>query len=92
MLLCGAIGTSATILDSFEIRWLGRSWLEALVLAIILGTAVRTAWTPGARWESGIKFSAKTLLEIAVMILGVTISAQMVVVGGPALLAGIFEG
>jgi uncharacterized integral membrane protein (TIGR00698 family) len=90
MLLCGAIGTSATILDSFEIRWLGRSWLEALVLAIILGTAVRTAWTPGARWESGIKFSAKTLLEIAVMILGVTISAQMVVVGGPALLAGIF--
>ena len=40
------------------------------MLAILVGTAVRTAWTPGPRWFLGIDFSAKTLLEVAVLLLG----------------------
>ncbi|WP_281351890.1 hypothetical protein [Microvirga makkahensis] len=34
--------------------------------AILMGTIVRTLWTPNARWAPGIGFSVKALLEIAV--------------------------
>jgi uncharacterized membrane protein YadS len=39
-----------------EARLFGHVWLESLVLAILLGTAVRSLWTPGVHWEKGIAF------------------------------------
>ncbi len=72
-----------------EIRLAGQAYLEALVLAILLGVALRTAWTPGPRWHPGIAFSAKTLLEIAVVLLGASVSARTVLALGPRLLVGI---
>lgn len=53
----------------------GHAWLEPLVLAILLGAAVRTVWTPSVRFKPGIDFSAKILLEIAVVLLGASVSA-----------------
>jgi uncharacterized integral membrane protein (TIGR00698 family) len=67
----------------------GRAWLEALVLAILIGTAVRSVWQPAPRWHAGINFSAKTLLEIAVVLLGASLSAQTLREAGAGLLAGI---
>jgi uncharacterized integral membrane protein (TIGR00698 family) len=87
--LCIAVSGAAAGLQQLEAAWFGRAWLEALVLAILLGAAIRTAWTPAARWKAGIDFAAKTVLEIAVVLLGATISARMIVDVGPALLAGI---
>jgi len=87
--LCGTIALAAIGLQHIEEAWTGRPWLEALVIAILLGTAVRTAWTPGPRWTPGIGFSAKTLLETAVMLLGASISVQAVLQAGPGLLLGI---
>jgi len=87
--LCVAITAAAVTAQIAETRLFGRSWLEALVIAILLGTAVRTAWTPDSRWTPGIELSAKTLLEIAVVMLGETVSARMILGAGPALLAGI---
>ncbi|WP_210496562.1 YeiH family protein [Microvirga antarctica] len=87
--LCGAIAAAAVGLQHLEEHWTGRPYLEALVLAILLGTVVRTAWTPGRRWASGIGFSAKMLLEVAVMLLGASISFQAVMQAGPALILGI---
>ena len=70
VLLCAAITLAATLLQGVE-QWLfGRAWIEALVLAILIGAAVRTAWTPPRPWHAGIAFSAKMLLEIAVVLLG----------------------
>lgn len=89
LLLCGAVTFAAVLLQDVEERLFGRAWLEALVLAILIGTAVRTAWTPSARWERGVTFSAKTLLEVAVVLLGASISVQTLVAVGPGLLAGI---
>lgn len=89
LLLCGAVTLAAALLQGAEERLFGRAWLEALVLAILIGTAVRTAWTPGARWESGVAFGAKTLLEVAVVLLGASVSVQTLVAVGPGLLAGI---
>src|SRR4051812_45291383 len=87
--LCGAIALAAMGLQHAEEAWTGRPWLEALVIAILAGTAVRTAWTPGARFAPGIGFSAKTLLEIAVMLLGASISFQAVMQAGFGLILGI---
>lgn len=87
--LCLAVTVIAYAADHLEAALLGRDWLESLVLAILVGTVIRTAWTPGAHWFPGISFSAKTLLEIAVVLLGASISARMVMTAGPALLLGI---
>jgi len=89
LLLCGAVTVAATLLQVAEERLFGRAWLETLVLAILIGTTVRTAWTPSARWERGVTFGAKTLLEVAVVLLGASISVQTLVAVGPELLAGI---
>ena len=89
VLLCILVTGVATLLQVIEARLAGEPYLEALVLAILLGVAIRTAWTPGPRWHPGIGFSAKTLLEIAVVLLGASVSARTVLALGPELLVGI---
>ncbi len=87
--LCAAVTLGATLLERAEAALTGRAWIEALVLAILVGTALRAAWTPGARWAPGIHFSAKTLLELAVCLLGASVSLQTLLGAGPTLLLGI---
>ena len=89
VLLCIGVTLAAMGLERLEVAAFGRAWLETLVLAILLGTALRSVWKPGAVWRSGIAFSAKTLLEVAVVLLGLSISTATVrALGGP-LLGGI---
>lgn len=83
-----AVTIAAWVLQYFEIRLLGRAWLETLVLALLLGTAVRSVWTPSAGYFPGIKFSAKTLLEIAILLLGASVSAETLMHIGPLLIGG----
>ncbi|MRI55273.1 putative sulfate exporter family transporter [Methylobacterium sp. DB1607] len=87
--LCFAVTAAAVGLESMEAQLFGRAWLEALVLAILLGTAVRTAWNPGRRFFPGIAFGAKTVLEVAVVLLGASLSVTTLLEAGPGLLAGI---
>ena len=87
--LCGLVTAAAFAVEHVEAALFGRAWLEALVLAILIGTAVRTAWTPGARWHRGIGFSAKVLLEVAVMLLGAAVSFRTLADIGPGLVFGI---
>lgn len=68
-------------------RW--NPYVEALVLAILLGAVLRTIWTPGPRWRPGIEFSDKTLLEVAVVLLGSSVNVVMVMAAGPELLLGV---
>src|SRR3954468_20547249 len=89
IVLCAVVAFAAMGLQWLEEHWTGRPWLEALVIAILVGTIVRTAWTPGDRWAPGIAFSARTVLEVAVMLLGASISFQAVMEAGPSLIAGI---
>ena len=89
ILLCLGVSAAAVALARLEAALLGHAWLESLVLAILLGAAVRTAWRPGARWAPGIAFSAKPLLEAAVVLLGASLSAATVLAVGWKLLLGI---
>lgn len=87
--LCVGITAVAKLIELGEVRLVGHLYLEGLVIAILIGVAIRAFWTPGKLWAEGIGFSAKTLLEIAVVLLGASISAATVWALGPLLLVGI---
>jgi uncharacterized integral membrane protein (TIGR00698 family) len=89
LLLCIAITITAMALQAVEERALGGAYLEALVLAILIGVALRAAWKPDPRFEPGIKFSAKLLLEFAIVLLGASVSAATIWALGPFLILGI---
>lgn len=89
IVLCIAVTAVATALQVLETHIVGEPYLEALVLAILIGVAIRTAWTPGVRWAPGIAFSAKILLEVAVVMLGASVSAATMLALGPLLIVGI---
>lgn len=87
--LCIAVTLVAIAIEKIEVGLTGYPYLEALVIAILVGVAIRAAWTPAPMWQPGIGFSAKTLLEIAVVLLGASLSAGLLVQLGPILLIGI---
>jgi len=85
---CAAVALAAVAVQALELRLLGRGWIDAIVLAILIGAAIRSVWTPPAALRPGVEFSARTLLEIAVVLLGASVSAATVMAIGPGLLAG----
>jgi uncharacterized integral membrane protein (TIGR00698 family) len=87
--LCVGITALAKLVEAAEVKVVGHLYLEGLVIAILIGVAIRAFWTPGKLWTPGIGFSAKILLEIAVVLLGASISAATVWALGPLLLIGI---
>lgn len=87
--MSAAVTFAAWLLELAEIGIFGRAWLESLVLAILLGSLVRTFSTVPARCEPGIRFSGKILLEVAVLLLGASVSAGAILEHGLPLLGGI---
>jgi uncharacterized integral membrane protein (TIGR00698 family) len=87
--LCLLVTAGAFGLQELEVRLFGRAWLEALVLAILLGAVVRAVWPPGELWRPGVNFSAKTLLEVAIVLLGLSLSGPAVEAAGWPLVGGI---
>ena len=83
-----AVAVAAVAIQRLELHLFGRSWIDAIVLAILIGAAIRSVWTPPAAVRPGIEFSARTLLEIAVVLLGASVSAATVMAIGPGLLLG----
>src|SRR5215472_14207226 len=77
------------LLQAAEVRAVGQPYLEALVLAILIGVAVRSLWKPPARFDPGIAFSAKFLLECAIVMLGASVGIATILALGPALILGI---
>lgn len=71
------------------LRYFEHPYLEALVIAILLGTAVRSVWSPGPRWQAGIAFCAKQVLEVAVTLLGASVSFGLIVASGFTLVSAI---
>lgn len=89
LLLCAGITALAKFVELGETALLGKPWIETLVLAILIGAIVRSLWTPDRKFMAGINFCAKTLLEIAVMLLGLSISFHMIAEAGISLFFGI---
>jgi len=51
--------------------------------------AVRAVWTPAPRFIPGLNFSAKTVLEVAIVMLGASVSVATIAALGPILIVGI---
>ncbi|MEE7456892.1 putative sulfate exporter family transporter [Methylorubrum populi] len=87
--LCVAVTLVSIGLQHLEEGAFEHPYIEALVIAILLGMAIRIVWSPSPLWRSGIAFSAKQLLEVAVMLLGASISFAAILASGTVLLAAI---
>jgi uncharacterized integral membrane protein (TIGR00698 family) len=87
--LCACIGAVAWGLEVFQRRLTGRAWLEAIVLSILLGAALRSVWIPQARWQAGVDLSARQLLELAVVLLGASVDFPLLRRAGLPLAGGI---
>lgn len=86
--LSAAVALGAFGIDRAQAALLGRNWFDTLVVAILAGSLIRTLWRPPERYGAGLTFSAKTLLEIGVVLLGATTSATAIYAAGlPMLLA-----
>jgi uncharacterized integral membrane protein (TIGR00698 family) len=89
LVLCALVTGAATLLEAAEMRLFGRAWLESLVLAILLGVAVRSWRALPQRFQPGVQFSARFLLEAAVVLLGASVSARALLDNGAPLIGGI---
>ena len=83
------VGLVSVGVAGIEERAFGHPVVEGLVVAILLGMVVRTLWTPSSRVEAGVRFTAKEVLEAAVLLLGASIDLPLLLRAGPALAAGI---
>lgn len=89
IILCCIISVIAVILEKIEKLVFGQAWLESLVLAILIGAIIRTFKDIPSKYAEGVGFSAKILLETAVVLLGASISVHAVIAAGFGLLIGI---
>jgi uncharacterized integral membrane protein (TIGR00698 family) len=89
IVLCVLLTLVSMGIQGGEQRLLGHPYIEALVIAILLGMVIRSIWNPPERWKAGIAFSAKQLLEVAVMLLGASVSFAAIVASGVLLIVAI---
>lgn len=87
--LCAAVATLSVAGAALETRVFGHAIIEGLVLAILVGMMVRTAWTPPTATAPGVRYVAKEVLEAAIFLLGASVDLPLLLRAGPALAAGI---
>ena len=89
ILLACIVGLVSLMVANTEERVFGHPIVEGLVVAILLGMILRTAWTPPDRLEAGVAFTAKQVLEVAVFLLGASVDLPLLLRAGPSLAIGI---
>lgn len=93
--LVPGLGLSLTIaipalgLERLQQHFLGWVALDGLVVAIMAGIALHSLFGLAERFRAGVTFAAKTVLEVAIVLLGGTISAAAVLQIGPVVVAAI---
>jgi len=79
----------ALALGAVQERLVDYAFLEPLVLALLLGLAVRAIWPPQAVFLDGIGFAARQLLEFAIVLLGASLNLAAIVDAGFQLLLAV---
>jgi uncharacterized integral membrane protein (TIGR00698 family) len=87
--LCLVIAAAGWLLQMVEERLVGRPYIEALVLALLLGVAVSAAVRIPARFGPGVRLAGRELLEVAVCLIGVAIDTALLRRAGWGLFAGV---
>lgn len=89
IIAAAVVAVASIAIAAGETRLLGHPVIEALVVALLLGMIVRFAWRPSAAYEPGIRFAGKELLELSVVLLGISVDLPLLVRAGPALALAI---
>ena len=87
--LAAVVGLASIGVAAIEEREFGHPIIEGLVVAILFGMAIRSAWTPPESFERGISFTAREVLEVAVFLLGASVDLPLLLKAGPSLAIGI---
>lgn len=85
VLLSAVVALLSVAIAAVEERIFGHAIIEGLVVAILLGMVIRTLWTPPERIDVGVRFTAKQVLEVAVLLLGAAVDLPLLLRAGPAL-------
>lgn len=83
------IGAVSYILQLLEIQLLGNAVVEALVIAIVIGMAVRSLGLLPGWAAAGAAYTSKQILEFAVLLLGASVNFADLLRAGPTLLVMI---
>ena len=89
VLLAALLALAAHLLAWLEITLLARSWIEPMVLAILLGMLVANLRPLPGQVEPGVDFAAKSVLDVAVALLGATLSWAAIAALGLSLFLSI---
>jgi len=84
-----AVSVASLAVARVETRLFGHPVIEGLVVAILIGMVVRTLWTPPAQTSAGVRFAAKEVLEVAIVLLGASVDLPLLLRSGPSLAIGI---
>lgn len=87
--LCIVIAAIGWVLQLVEEKFFGRPYIEALVLALLLGVAVSALWDAPAKFRLGVQFASRELLELAVCLIGVAIDTALLRRAGVGLFVGV---
>jgi uncharacterized integral membrane protein (TIGR00698 family) len=86
---CIIIAAVGWALQTVEERLFGRPYVEALVLALLIGVAISSIWAIPASLDAGIQFASRELLELAVCLIGVAIDTALLRRAGVGLFIGV---
>lgn len=89
LIFCIVIAGIAILIEDMESALLGRAWLQSIVVAILAGATVRSCWPLGETYRAGINFAATRLLELAVMLLGASLTVHAIAAIGPGMITGV---
>lgn len=84
-----AVAGAGLLLERAELAISGARPLEGLVLAIVIGSALRSGFRLSPTFTPGITLSAHFLLECAIVALGASVNFTAIREAGPQLMAGI---
>ena len=72
--ICAGVSVMAWLAERLQGLLFGHAWIESLIVAIIIGPFVRVWAGRKDGWDPGLRFCSATLLEIAVVLFGLSIS------------------
>lgn len=88
--LCAGITVLAFEAEKIEQAFLQKAWLEMLNLALVIGVCLRSVSNQSRIFDSGIRFCSKSLLDVAIVLLGTGFSMAGIVSAGPVMIACVF--
>lgn len=88
--LCASTALLAFEAEKIERAFLQKSWLEMLNLALVIGICLRMVSSRSRVFDPGIRFCSKSLLDVAIVLLGTGFSMTGIVSAGPGILVCVF--